>query len=56
MLMSEEADFRVRTVMKGIEGIEEQYTEEPDVYQVYASLNIKYESDERRSWMVRSGF
>lgn len=41
--------------MKGIEGIEEQYTEEPDVYQVYVSLNIKYESDERRSWMIRSG-
>lgn len=50
MLMSEEADFRVRTVMKGIkEDIEEQYTEELDIYQVYACIHIKYESDERRS-------
>lgn len=52
MLMSEEADFRVRTVMKSIKGtedIEEQYTEELDIYQVYACIHIKYESDERRS-------
>lgn len=40
MLMSEKADFRVKKVMKGIE---EQYTEKLDVYQVYASIHIKYE-------------